>query len=43
MSRAHERYKRQMTDGRVTANSEREWEFMFAKNKNKNGIQLVIL
>jgi len=31
LSRAHERY-RQTTDGRATANSERESEFTFAKN-----------
>ena len=32
LSRAHERYRRQ-TDGRATANSEREREFTFAKNR----------
>jgi len=42
LSRAHERYRRQtddrettddrQTDGRATANSEREREFTFAKN-----------
>jgi len=31
LSRAHERYRRQ-TDGRATANSERELMFTFAKN-----------
>ena len=35
LSRAHERYRRQtdrrQTDGRATANSEREREFTFAK------------
>jgi len=30
LSRAHERYRRQ-TDGRATANSEREREFTFTK------------
>jgi len=31
LSRARERYRRQTTDGRATANSEREREFTFAK------------
>jgi len=39
LSRAHERYRRQTdrqtTDGRATANSEREHEFTFAKNRNR--------
>ena len=35
LSRAHERYRRQ-TDGRATANSEREREFTFAKNGRSN-------
>jgi len=30
----HERYRQQTTDGRATAYSEREREFMFAKNYN---------
>jgi len=34
LSRAHERYRRQTTDGRATANSEREHKFTFA-NKMK--------
>jgi len=32
LSRVHERYRRQ-TDGRATANSEREHEFTFAKKQ----------
>jgi len=40
-STVHERYRRQtdrrQTDGRVTANSEREREFTFAKNRPKIG------
>ena len=32
LSRAHERYRRQTTDGRAIAYSEREREFTFAKN-----------
>jgi len=32
LSRVHERYRRQTTDGRATAYSERELEFTFAKN-----------
>ena len=35
LSRAHERYRRQ-TDGRASANSERERQFTFA-NKNSSG------
>jgi len=40
LTTAHERYRqttesdRQTTDGRATANSERECEFTFAKNQN---------
>jgi len=30
----HERYRRQTTDGRAIAYSEREREFTFAKNEN---------
>jgi len=36
LSRAHERYRQiddRQTDGRATANSEREREFTFAKNR----------
>ena len=32
LSRAHERYRRQTTDGRAIAYSEREREFTFANN-----------
>jgi len=32
LSRVHERYRRQTTDGRTTTYSEREHEFTFAKN-----------
>jgi len=33
LSRVHERYRRQTTDGRTTTYSEREREFTFAKNQ----------
>ena len=35
MSRAHERYRRQTTDGRAIAYSERGREFTFAKNQRR--------
>jgi len=40
MSRAHERYRRQTTDGRAIAYSERERAFTFAKNYclKQNGV-----
>jgi len=42
LSRVHERYRqttdREATDGRATAYSEREREFMFAKNYEVNWI-----
>jgi len=34
LSRVHERYRRQTTDGWATAYSEREREFTFAKNRS---------
>ena len=36
LSRAHERYRRQTTDLRATAYSEREREFTFAKNRTRD-------
>jgi len=33
LSRVHERYRRQTTDGRATAYSERERKFTFAKKQ----------
>jgi len=38
LSRAHERYRRQTTDGRTMTYSEHELEFTFAKNQEPIGI-----
>ena len=35
LSRLHERYRQQTTNGRATANSKRECEFAFAKNRKR--------
>ena len=38
LSRAHERYRRQTTDGRAMTYSERERELTFAKNEQNHNI-----